>query len=306
MHLELICCYIDKFEDEYLKACEKINCWAIPFDNNSLKEILIKKCKVTEYPTITIISPLGDILNYNAYEVISADSYAYQFPWTKGLIYDFIDGDIVMNKKIYSANNIVKDKIFGIYLSASWCEDPYYFTEKLKKIIKYNKKNNIDFPIIFFCYDEYKPEFISIVSSLECYYVPFCDNRYKTILPALNITDLPVFMLYDQVGDIKYKNAMNLLIEKPYNYPWDKPIISKLSTNIYELKAYPCFIFMLENDIELIKVFENVVKEIKKKNYGYLFGNINDKESVLIRMITNQLSNKFLLYLDYKKYSCFI
>lgn len=59
---------------------------------------------------------------------------------------------------------------------------------------------------------------------------------------------------------------------------------------------------MLENDIDLIKVFENVVKEIKRKNYGYLYGNINDKESVLIRVITNQLSNKFLLYIDYKKY----
>lgn len=220
--IKLVACYIEEKEDDYMKCAEKINCYAVPFSNTALKERLLSKCKVTTFPTVTLYSPIGDLLNYNAYEDIRNDPYGFLFPWPQGTIFDFIEGPVLLKHQIIpSVNEIITNKVFGVYYSASWCEKEYYFLETLIKIHKNTViENNIDFPIIFFCFDTFYPEFNYMCDNILFYIIQFGDKRYKSILLSLNITDIPIFSLYDQYGEMIYKNAIPTLLVSPFNYPW--------------------------------------------------------------------------------------
>lgn len=220
--MKLVSCYVEEKESDYLKCAEKINCYAVPFSNDALKERLLSKCKVTTFPSVTIFSPIGDLLNINAYEDIRNDPYGFLFPWPQGTIYDFIEGPVSLkHEMIPSINEIICNKVFGVYYSASWCEKEYFFLETLIKIHKNVViENNIDFPIIYFCFDSFLPEFNYTCDNILFFVIPFGDRRYKSILLSLNITDIPIFSLYDQYGEMIYKNAIPTMLTSPYNYPW--------------------------------------------------------------------------------------
>lgn len=81
-------------------------------------------------------------------------------------------------------------------------------------------------------------------------------------------------------------------------------MINELSTNKHEIRMYPCFVLISNNDKEndVINIYKEVVKNVKKRKYGYLYSNKEESESISVRMIVNDISSVFLIYLDFIKY----
>lgn len=44
------------------------------------------------------------------------------------------------------------------------------------------------------------------------------------------------------------------------------------------------------------------MKNVKRRKYGYLYSIKEESESISIRMIVNDISSKFLIYLDFIQY----
>lgn len=66
---------------------------------------------------------------------------------------------------------------------------------------------------------------------------------------------------------------------------------------------YPCFVLLLNDDDEkVINIYKEVVKNVKRRKYGYLYSIKEESESISIRMIVNDISSKFLIYLDFIQY----
>lgn len=92
--------------------------------------------------------------------------------------------------------------------------------------------------------------------------------------------------------------SLYLLYRKP-------PLINELSTNKHEIHMYPCFILISNDDDDdenSINIYKEVVKNVKRRKYGYLYSNKEESESISIRMIVNDISSKFLIYLDFIQY----
>lgn len=66
---------------------------------------------------------------------------------------------------------------------------------------------------------------------------------------------------------------------------------------------YPCFVLLLnDDDKNVINIYKEVVKNVKRRKYGYLYSIKEETESISIRMIVNDISSKFLIYLDFIQY----
>lgn len=66
---------------------------------------------------------------------------------------------------------------------------------------------------------------------------------------------------------------------------------------------YPCFVLLLnDDDKKVINIYKEVVKNVKRRKYGYLYSIKEESESISIRMIVNDISSKFLIYLDFIQY----
>lgn len=66
---------------------------------------------------------------------------------------------------------------------------------------------------------------------------------------------------------------------------------------------YPCFVLLLnDDDKNVINIYKEVVKNVKRRKYGYLYSIKEESESISIRMIVNDISSKFLIYLDFIQY----
>lgn len=66
---------------------------------------------------------------------------------------------------------------------------------------------------------------------------------------------------------------------------------------------YPCFVLLLnDDDKNVISIYKEVVKNVKRRKYGYLYSIKEESESISIRIIVNDISSKFLIYLDFIQY----
>lgn len=66
---------------------------------------------------------------------------------------------------------------------------------------------------------------------------------------------------------------------------------------------YPCFVLLLnDDDKKVINIYKEVVKNVKRRKYGYLYSIKEESESISIRIIVNDISSKFLIYLDFIQY----
>lgn len=66
---------------------------------------------------------------------------------------------------------------------------------------------------------------------------------------------------------------------------------------------YPCFVLLLnDDDKNVINIYKEVVKNVKRRKYGYLYSIKEESESISIRIIVNDISSKFLIYLDFIQY----
>ncbi|CAB3405389.1 unnamed protein product [Caenorhabditis bovis] len=110
----------------------------------------------------------------------------------------------------------LKDKVVGLYFSASWCPPCRAFTPKLKRFYEALKKDHPEFEIVFVSRDRADNDLVTYFEEHmgEWTYIPFGNDLIQKLLAKYEVKTIPSMRIVKPDGTVVVKDARTEIQDK--------------------------------------------------------------------------------------------
>jgi nucleoredoxin len=108
-----------------------------------------------------------------------------------------IGRDLINGKgESFPADEILKDKVIGLYFSANWCPPCQTFTAKLTEFVKELKADNKPFEVVFVSSDQSEKKMMDYMAPTPFYAIPFrTSTLIEEITDEYDIMGIPALVI---------------------------------------------------------------------------------------------------------------
>lgn len=127
---------------------------------------------------------------------------------------EFFGKEFQNNKGKSAKLDVLKDKIVGIYFSASWCPPCKQFTPKL---VAFRNKNKDKFEVVLIGNDRTEKDHLAYLKDekMQWYTVEFNGKASEALSKKYEVRGIPTLVILDQKGNIITKNGRGDVTENP-------------------------------------------------------------------------------------------
>lgn len=298
-NFEVVFCSWDNDAEGFKEYFGKMPWLAIPYEKEDIRKALNAKFHVTGIPTLVMLGPDGELINENARSMIAEDPDVAEYPWSKKTIYDLLEGDLYKNSnKEIIKSDVLKNKIFAIYFSASWCPSCRGFTPTLVEIHQKLTEKGVDFPIVWVSRDREEQPFLDYFSHMGTYALPFGDKRRDPLYNSQGVKTIPCVCLFDEKGHRIRFDGRDAMVAEPDGYPWIPAPVFDVTSNPKAINEKPCIFCITGNDEKIKSAFEKIASELRRESAAFIIGNVENKVTEQIRGLTHITKTPALFVTD--------
>ncbi|KAK8809821.1 hypothetical protein WA158_000764 [Blastocystis sp. Blastoise] len=305
---ELVVISRDVTKDNFDLLMSKFPWYAIPYENENLREQLCKMYSVVSLPFLVMINPEGEIINLNARQFMTQDLFA--FPWKELSIYEHLSP--YLRRKFEKVDvSTIKNKCLILLFTASWSNASHKFTTKLLSIYNTLKDQGKEFEVVMCCGDKKQVDYDNYISTFPWLNIGFNCKELRPLIAKYNISGYPSCVIFDKDGIMCQINGLDSILAEDAleNYPWLPRPVLDVNNDPEGINNYPSVVLLcdkkdavsdeeIKDKIDLLKqVGENSIKNKEYFRLKYFYADKNESVAQQIRHLTHITTCPALLLL---------